>query len=286
MWNRPSPSRPVLGALALCGVLTAPVGCVDNTLSVFIRQVQAPTVAGVTCNYSIDPTGQTITEGTLDVALRNSYTMAPLIANQLIARSNMEMRRLETSTVNIQGFVIELHEGSPEGPLVGPAFSVYQNVVIPAALSSAVPGYGFAQIQVIPPQVGEALKAAVCRIDNTGVTADCPVPRVTSVNRRILVKVIAFGESLGQNVVESAPFFLPLTVCCGCLLTFPPESDAPATTMGAGVGPDCNSGMAVIGPASCALGQDFPVDCRYCSGSGNPLCQPRGYSPTGMTCPR
>ena len=32
--------------------------------------------------------------------------------------------------------------------------------------------------------------------------------------------------------------------------------------------------------------RDFPVDCRLCSSSRPDLCQPRGYSPTGMTCPR
>ena len=285
MWNRLNASRPLLGALALGGVLTSLVGCVDNTVSLYIRQVQSPTVSGTMCTVTSEPTSQIITEGTLDVALRNSYTLTPLLANQLITRSSMEQLRIETSTLNIQGFVIELHEGSPDGPLVGPAFSVYQNVVVPAALAAGTPGYAFAQIQVIPPQIGDVLKTAVCRVDRSGVTDDCPVPRVSSVNRRILVKVTAFGESLGQHNVESTPFFFPLNVCCGCLINFPLEADAPET-MGGGAGPDCNSGMPSIGPASCAVGQDFPVDCRLCSSSRPELCQPRGYSPTGMTCPR
>jgi hypothetical protein len=285
MWNRLNASRPLLGALALSGVLTSSVGCVDNTVSLYIRQVQSPTVAGTMCTVTIDPTFPGIAEGTLDVALRNSYTLTPLLANQLIARSSMELRRVETSTLNIQGFVIELHEGSPDGALIGPPFSVYQNVVVPAALAAGTPGYAFAQIQVIPPQIGDLLRTAVCRVDRTGVTDDCPVPRLSSLNRRILVKVIAFGESLGQNSVESTPFLFPVNVCCGCLINFPLEADAPET-MGGGAGPDCNAGMPIIGPASCAVGQDFPVDCRMCSSSRPDLCQPRGYSPTGVTCPR
>lgn len=285
MWNRLIPSRPLLGVLALSGAFASSVGCVDNTLSLYIRQIQSPTVAGTTCTYPIDPTAPSITEGTLDVALRTSYSIAPLLANQLASTANMEQRRVETSVLNIQGFVVELHEGSPEGAIIGQPFSVYQNVTVPAALSAAVPGYAFTRIQVIPPQVGEVLKAAVCRFDNTGVTTDCPVPRVTSVNRRILVKLTAFGESLGQRAIESAPYYFPLTVCCGCLITFPIDSDAPEA-MGRGAGPDCNAGSPGASQATCGVGQDFPVDCRLCSGSANPLCQPRGYSPTGMTCPR
>jgi len=285
MWNRLNASRPLLGALALGGVLMSAVGCVDNTVSVYVRQVQAPTVSGAMCTVTSDPTSARISEGTLDVALRDSYTMSPLLANQLITRASMEQLRAETTTLNLQGFVIELHEGSPEGALVGPAFSVYQNVVVPSAIAAGTPGYAVAQIQVIPPQIGQALKAAVCRIDRTGVTSDCPVPRVASVNRRILVKMTAFGESLGQNSVEATPFYFPVTVCCGCLVQFPIESDAPES-MTSGVGPDCNNGMPIIGPSFCAPGQDFPVDCRSCSSANPEFCQPRGYSPTGMTCPR
>lgn len=283
MWNRLNASRPLLGALVLGGVLTSAAGCVENTVSVYIRQVQAPLVAGAVCMVTPDPFSQTIPSGTLDVALRDSYSMTPLIANQLVTRANMEQLRAETSTVNLQGFVVELREGSPDGPLVGPAFSIYQNVVVPAALTATTPGYAFASIEVIPPQVGVALRGVVCQIDLTGVSESCPVHRVVSVNRTILVKLTAFGASLGGNDVESAPFYFPVRVCCGCLITFPVDADAPAT-MTTGIGRDCNNGMPLIGPAFCNLGQDFPVDCRYCSTAQPEYCQPRGYSPNGATC--
>jgi hypothetical protein len=284
MWNRQNASRRGLASVVLAGALVSSVGCVDNTMSLYIRQVQTPTVSGSTCMFTSDPSSPRIAEGTLDVALRDNYTMAPLLANQLVQRASMEQQRTETSTLNIEGFVVELHEGSPDGPLVGPAFSIYQNVVVPAAMAATTPGYSYAQIQVIPPQVGNALRSAVCQIDRTGVNESCPVYRVTSVNRRILVKLTAFGASLGQNNVESTPFFFPVTVCCGCLITFPVDSDAPAT-MTTGVGRDCNGGSAPLSQATCALGQDFPVDCRLCSAAHPEFCQPRGFSPTGATCP-
>lgn len=285
MWNRLNATRPLVGALVFGGLLTSAAGCVDNTVSIYIRQVQAPLISGTTCSVTNDPTAMSIAEGTLDVALRDSYSLRPLIANQLLTRANMDQLRAETSTINVQGFVVELHEGSPEGPLVGPAFSVYQNVVVNAALNVMTPSYNYAQIQVIPPQVGVQLRAAVCRLDTTGVTPDCPVLNVTSVNRRILVKMTAFGESLGQNNVESPPFYFPVTVCCGCLITFPAGSDMADTTSASG--PDCNNGMAPASSADCAVGQDYPVDCRLCSGAHPEFCQPRGYSPVnGTVCPR
>lgn len=286
MWNSPNAPRHLLGALVLGGVLTSAVGCVDNTVSVYIRQVQAPTLAGVVCTVSSDPTSQIVSEGILDVALRNDYTLAPLLANQLLTRASMEQQRIESSTLNIQGFEIELHEGAPEGALVVAPFTVYQNVVVPASLAAGTPGYSFGRIQVIPPQVGDALSRVVCNVINTDVTPSCPVPQVTSSDRRILVKITAFGESLGQSAIEATPYYFPVRVCCGCLIDFPLDSDAPPAVGGVGQGPDCNNGMAVPGPGSCNLGQDFLADCRLCS-TRNRLCQPRGFSPTGRTdCPR
>ncbi|MDB4927908.1 MAG: hypothetical protein JWM10_392 [Myxococcaceae bacterium] len=285
MWNRLKASRAHLGALVLGGVLTSSVGCVDNTVSVFIRQIQRPVVTGVTCTFNNDPTSTIITEGTLDVALKDSYTLRPLIANQLVTGANMDQRRIETSFLNIEGFVIELREGSPEGPLVGPAFSIYQNVVVPASVAPGTPGYAATSITVIPPQVASALRSAVCQFDTAGVTPECPVVRIAaSVNRRILVKMTAFGSSTGQHDVESTPFYFPVTVCCGCLLTFPNGSDT--IEVDGDQRPDCNSGMAM---PTCAdtLGQDDPVDCRSCASTNPSICQPRGFStnPAG-TCPR
>ena len=284
MWNKLITARPLLGALVLGGALTGATGCVDNTVSIYIRQIQSPTLTGTMCTTTSDPSALSIAEGTLDLALADSYSLRPLLANQLLTRANMDQLRAETSTVNVQGFVIELHEGSPDGPLIGPAFSVYQNIVVPAAASVTTPNYNYGQIQVIPPQIGEQLKTAVCHFDMTGVTPDCPVVRITSENRRVLVKMTAFGESLGQNNVESPPFYFPVTVCCGCLLNFPADSDMADTT--AMIGPDCNNGSPVLSSADCNPGQDFRLDCRSCSHSNPSICQPRGFSPTGAVCPR
>jgi hypothetical protein len=104
------------------------------------------------------------------------------------------------------------------------------------------------------------------------------------VSRELLVVVYGFGATDDGCNLASEPFVFPLTVCCGCLLRFPVESDAPEATT---PGPDCNAGTSPAGPASCAIGQDFPVDCRLCSRANPQFCQPRGYRGSGatMACP-
>ncbi|MEZ4406704.1 MAG: hypothetical protein R3A52_09530 [Polyangiales bacterium] len=97
-------------------------GCVDNEISFFIRQVQAPVPMGAsTCTIPADPSANRIFEGTLDVGLRDDYRMAPLLVSQVAARADMQMNRPETSVISVEGFVIEIHEGSPTGrSSVGP----------------------------------------------------------------------------------------------------------------------------------------------------------------------
>lgn len=290
MWNWFNASRPLVGALVLGGL--ASMGCVDNTVSLFIRQVQAPQLAGAACTFTNDPSSASIPEGTLDVAIAESYKMAPLLANQQVSQANMDQRRAETSFVNVQGFVVELHEGSPEGVLIGSPFSVYQNVVVPPSLAAGTPGYAFASLEVIPPQITAALRDAVCRISPAPTpTAECPVPRYQSADRRVIVKLTAFGDSLGQHGVESVPFIYPVRVCCGCLVAFPTDSDAAETLY---PGPDCRGGNAVQSLATCRPGQDFALDCRFCSTDRRYVgfCNPPGFNAftpasrtPGLTCP-
>ena len=276
-------SRRLLGAVVIGGALASSAGCVDNTVSIFIRQVQAPTASGTTCTLSSDPTGLTVPVGRFDVAVANHYTIAPLIANQMISRANADQLRVETTFFSVEGFVVELHQDSPDGPRVGPGFTVYQNTIVPPGASAGTPGYAYTQLEVIPTQIGLQLKNTVCALDMRGVTSDCPVPAIQSNDRSIVAKLTAFGNSLGQHSIESAPFYYPIHVCCGCLLRFPTDADAPDMTH---PGPDCLLGTATIDAAGCNPGQDFGLDCRLCSNS-NPLCQPRGFSVSGTgTCPR
>lgn len=248
----------LLAAAALCG-------CEDPVL---IQQMQLPTYAPGGCTVSSDPARGRLDRGTFDVALRSSYAARPLYRNPL------------SQMVIVRGVVVEIREDAPEGPLVGQPFSVYQSVTVPA--EDANPGFLAAETEVIPPQVGEALRATVCRLQRA--TAACPTPTVSSIDRQLLVKLTAFGETASGSEFETPPFFFPVRVCCGCLVAFPTDARAPES---AHRSPNCDLGAATPGPANCALGQDVSVDCRLCS-TTNALCQPAGYAsdPAAPSCAR
>ena len=236
---------------------------------VFIEQMQLSAMTSGVCTIPSTSSAPHIDQGTFDLALGESYSVLPLFQNTISA------------TVQVLGVVVQLREGSPDGPLIGSAFTVYSTITIPAADDG--PGRRAGTIEVIPPQVAAVLQSAVCSINpSTPRTAACPVPSYSSANRRLIVTLTAFGETASGSEVETPPFTFPVVVCCGCLITFPTEARAPVSEHRS---PNCNFGMASPGPASCRLGQDLPVDCRLCSGT-TPFCQPPGFAtdPTAPAC--
>lgn len=247
--------------------------CEKNAASVFIRQMNAPVAAGAMCTIPLEPNAQRVSEGIMDVGLRDDYLVNPLIQSALIATANPNSGRIETNGSTIEGFVIELREGSPDGALIEVPFSVYQSTFVPASFGGT-PSFGITTLQVIPPGIGQRLRADVCVIDRQGVTSDCPVPRVRERVKRIIVRMTAFGRTQGNMAIETPTYDFPVNVCCGCTVQFP--SDANQSDM-AWPGPDCNSGIAVQGPGLCQPGQDFLLDCRQCASSNPEFCQPRGF---------
>lgn len=240
------------------------VGCASDP--VLIQQMQLPEYTPGGCTAPSNPARSRLDRGTFDVALRERYVARPLFRNPL------------SQPAIVRGVVMAIREGSPDGPLVGPTFSVFQTVTLPAA--DETPGYLAAEMEVIPPQIGIALRSAVCR--SRPPTEACPSPGADSSDRSLLLTLAAFGETSSGSEFEAPPFTFPVRVCCGCLLSFPPESRAPEAVHRS---PNCDQGSAPQGPASCALGQDLTVDCRLCSGS-NPRCQPVGYAtdPAAAAC--
>lgn len=236
-----------------------------------IRQFQAPVVNGATCSVPRTPAGDPLSHGTLDVSQTDTYALRPLYEWS------------GSSPVTVSHLSVTIHEDSPDGPLVGPSFDLYESTRL-AAGSAAAPSFEAAEYGVVPSQVGQALRSAVCRIDTAGVTPDCPVVSVTSVPRHLVVVVQAVGASDDGCAATTATSTFPIEVCCGCLLTFPADSDVPDSTVRSG--PDCDNGTPALSAAVCAIGQDFPVDCRLCAHSNPAYCQPRGYSPVESLCPR
>lgn len=253
--------------------LSLNVGCEQNAATATITQMNAPQVSGTTCSVPNDLDSPRLSEGIMDVGLRDDYFVSPLIRNSLVATANPTFGRIESNNIVIEGFVVELHEGSPEGALLERPFSVYQSTLVPVG-NGGQASYQVTTLQVIPPPVGQRLRTDVCVIDTQGVTENCPVPRIRQRVKRIIVRLSAFGSTEGHIAIETPVYDFPVNVCCGCTVQFPADSDQAEMLR---PGPDCNSGLPVASQGSCYPGMDFPVDCRYCASSNPAFCQPRGF---------
>lgn len=294
---RPSFQRP--SSLLLMGALAASVGCADNEISFYIRAIKQPVSQGSTCSFSNDQTGSGLFEGVFDLAFKTTYHLAPLMQTNIASRIDIQSNRTESSQIIVEGFVVEIHEDSPTGPLVSGSFAnpytVYQTIVIPPG-SAGGAGFGVAFFEAIPTQIGRALYQDVCVthggiVRPAGLDARCPVPAYNpGVSKRIIVAVSAFGHTGGGISVESPKFNFPVTACCGCLRLFPaaPATAATADAGGGRVTPTCSTSTTTGGLAGCPniMGQDYPVDCNLCSTSRPDLCQPFGFVPSGsgLTC--
>jgi len=298
--------RRALAALVAGVAVAAGSGCAeDGGPSFFIRAAMAPLPMGTTCGLPIDPNGLRVTEGRLDVTLRNSYDLTPMLQNQLLERADPTSARIESNHIQVEGYEIELRDLSPLGSIIGgQAFSVYQSSVVPVGMGGQA-AFNVVTVQVIPPTIVQLLLAGgarverggaavtlppVCEIDTTNVTPDCPVPRYRSNDVRVIVRMRAFGRTVGDVPVQTPYFDFPVTVCCHCLIRFPPEANTPETGTGTEAPrqvPDCNNGAAILDQSSCTPGQDFPLDCRTCAQLNPAACQPPGYSrnPAMANCP-
>lgn len=259
----------LLGALALGSTAQ---GCVENEVSFYISQSQVPMPGGIGggCIVPADRSSAHLNSGVLDVGLATTYRLFPLYENQLLASVDPTSPRAELRNIVLMGADVELRRGSVDGPLVAlpggvpSQYTIAASSLIPAS-SGTAPGTASGDLDIIPPAVGQALKSRVCQAQPQ--VEGCNRPEVRSATEQIVVVVRAFGRTQGGIEQLGNYFAFPVNVCCGCLINFPPEADSRDIE-----GPDCNAGAATTdGP--CQPGQDFPIDCRACSGS-NPLCQP------------
>jgi hypothetical protein len=244
--------------MAASSVLLALVaGCTDDNPGFFVRGVLAPPTggAGGVCEYTADPASATIGTGVLDIAFVSSYTPSILVGNQMIARGDPTVPRVDTSRIIVQGAVVNLTD------LTGndiKSFTTLGSGLVDGA-SGSTPGYGIVSASLIDPEAANALRAAIPVRGTKGV----------------LAKFKVFGRTVGGVDVETAEFQLPINVCNGCLVTFPPESVDVALQAQTGK-TNCSAASASGGASSsskpCVIGQDQPVDCRLCQ--GNPACDP------------
>jgi hypothetical protein len=240
----------LIGAVLL-GTMSA--GCTDEQTSFYIQgnvKVDPPQ-----CLARPESNSTILLVGGLDVALRRGYQAILLVGSQLAPRGDKTNLRTETMVATITGAEVHLYDDV--GTLVDDPFTVPATGVIPPD-SSDGPGFGVISATLIPASFGTALLMGT----------DGQEALAYRESRTFVAEVIVFGKTIGGLDVESSQFSYVIQVCKGCIVDFP--ADALALDLTTGL-PSCGpSDQAPVPP--CGVGQDDPVDCRICAGSGNPYC--------------
>lgn len=228
--------------------------CADNESSIFIRQVLVPSSSD--CSYTADPGSTARLEGVMDLAFTRQYTAGLLIGNQLVERGSSDLLRAETSRFRAEGAEVEIE--TTAGDLL-------QSFTVPVSGfadpgSGTSPGWGVVSAVLIDSETGAGLASGFTQGERSSVVG------------RVVVVARVFGRTIGGQEIESGEFRFPISVCYGCLVSFPPEATDPLQTR-----PNCaNTGEGASNvDAPCAMGQDDPVDCRLCQSMGyGSLCLP------------
>ncbi len=254
-------TKRIVGAALMSGVLGLLVSaCADNESSVFIRQVLQPTTG--TCTYGADPSSMAYTEGTLDLAFRSEYTAGLLVGSQLVERGSSQQIRTETSRLRIEGSEVRIE--TTDGSVLKEYTVPTSGFVDPA--SGTTPGWGVVSSVLIDSATGDALRSSPSLVA-------APGQRSTTIMRVVSV-VKVFGTTLGGQKETSGEFRFPISVCYGCLVSFPPDAADSTLPLPNCMATGSTTGTSVSEP--CYLGQDSAVDCRTCTNSGFPtgICQP------------
>lgn len=222
--------------LASLAVLPA-LGCAENESSLYIAGVLAIEESG--CVAEPEPGATLRAFGVMDVALRQDYTAVLLVGNQLSTQGDRNRSRTETARLVLTGAEVRIHDLA-DNPL--DEYTVRANGFVNPAPSADSPGFGSVAVTIIQPE---------SNID----IGD------------FIVKVRVFGETLGHQEIESSELQYPLTVCSGCLISFPPDA---LEEISDGVFACVPGENDQIERTFCAPGQDAPVDCRLCQ--ANPAC--------------
>jgi hypothetical protein len=240
--------RALVAGLIGAGALLVGPGCAENESSLFVRSVLV--VSPPECVVKADPGSTMLLGGFMDLGLTDTYRAALLVGNQLVRRGSRDQLRTETSRVTLRGAEVRVRNAL--GALLR-EFTVDGTGFVDPGTSDE-PGYGVMYVPMIPP----------------GTAGLRP-------NTTVVASVRVFGETLGGTEIESGDLSFPISLCNGCLVSFPPEADDPAQS-----GYQCidqsSAGTASSGSSlsdeayPCWLGQDVAVDCRICVGSHPDVC--------------
>jgi hypothetical protein len=249
-------------ALAL-GIAPA---CVDNDQSIYIHSILAPSASRTNgiCSYTSDATQPQLSQGEVDVYLRDTYFSEILVGNGMIARGDSLAPRTESNRAHIQGGVVRVTDAN--GKSYGEFTALGDGFVDPS--SAGTPNFGPMGITTID-------ATTMGKIQND-VQPGQPVIAV--------VNIKIFGQTLGGVDLESSEFQFPVVVCKGCLIQFTGHDDPQVA------GVDCNADATAAATGStggatssasqppCFAGQDEFVQCTDCKAT-NKACTAPGVAP-------
>jgi len=233
-----------LVAIVMVGSVLTPA-CADDDGSIFVHSALAPPTSrtGSTCQYTADPTQASLSQGSLDVAIRESYSAQLLVGNQMIQRGDPTAPRAESNRVHLNGAIVRVTDGN--GGDITSFTSVASGFV--DAASGNQPSYGIAGVTAL-----DATTVSNLRV-GTGAT------------RLVIANMKVFGKTIGGVDVESAEFSFPIRVCNGCSIDFSTGTDLAVSAQ------NCK-GTTAPTLLPCAAGQDEPTPCQVCREI--PACNP------------
>jgi hypothetical protein len=238
---------------AVGGVLLC-LACVEDTPSLFIVHNSAldENCAPIIRGNPIEFQGT----GTMDLTVASTYTMFPKVENLMAPSGSVTLGRggggatggnnqYEGNRVTLRSAAVSFR--APAGFDV----ALPRNLSLPLSGTLEPNGEIVTDLPVVNFALGNQLRSSA-QLRDRGAS----VP--------VVVEVKFHGVSTSGTDVESNTLTYPLTLCRGCLLTFPPDADDPAEP-----GPDCRGGFGEGSELSefalsCFPGQNAPLDCRVC----------------------
>jgi len=200
------------------------------------------------CVAKPDASAALLSQGTLDLAFQSSYTSFLLVGNEL-ARAGMA----ETERVSLRGAEITL--SAADGTVIASYSSVGTGFIDGAAASAS---YGAIAVTVIPPTLALTEPVQTAQL--------------------LLAKIRVLGEALNGTSLTSIETTLPIRVCKGCLVQYPPSAADVTSPPGSPYRCRTAGGEPNAPPVPCLLGQDVPFSCEVCAADLD-LCRDPSLNP-------
>jgi hypothetical protein len=212
-----STAATALALLSCHGITTTSAACAPADAApaplIATSVLEPPFPSGGECIYTSDPTAPTLSHGTVDCALTQTYAPTLLVGN-------------DGPQTEIQGAVVEVIDPATSavitnGSVLGSA-SVF-------AASGTQPSF---------------TTVALTLMNAAAVSHFCPGPTGTAAKTAEVV-VSVYGQELGGRAAESNELVFSVDVCYGCLVSAPPN--VPAGYCSGAFASESSSAACVLG---------------------------------------